>query len=257
MATKRTHRRSTRQAPTAEPHADKPRVVVRFRPEYKIPYVDDAGDDVERLNAGPWKRLAEEFPGITLQRLFRKTKPEELERLIERARQTDPTYEPGHFFGYFAIESDRALDLNALVKRLLSWPSVAVAYVDLPAPDPVVNAGDDPRSPNQGYLDPSPDGVDAEYAWGFAGGDGAGQRLIDLERGWTLNHEDLNAHGATLLHGTLLDSSRAHGTAVLGEICAVDNTVGCVGIVPHVGDVDVVSYNNARAWTPWSPRSAT
>jgi hypothetical protein len=168
-----------------------------------------------------------------------------LERLVERAREMDPTYQPGHFFGYFAIETDRAVDLHAIARQLRTWPSVSVAYVDIPAPDPVVNAADDPRWPNQGYLDPAPDGVDAEYAWGFAGGDGAGQRVIDLERGWTLNHEDLNAHGATLLHGVLLDSSRAHGTAVLGEICAVDNTLGCVGIVPNVGDVDVVSFNGS------------
>src|SRR4029453_8232234 len=99
------------------------------------------------------------------------------------------------------------LDLQALARSLRSWPSVKTAYVDIPAVDPVVNAGDDPRSSNQGYLDPSPDGIDAEYAWGFPGGDGAGQRVIDLERGWTFNHEDLTAHGATMLHGTLLDRS--------------------------------------------------
>jgi serine protease len=238
-----------RQRPTRAASAaiqpEKPRVVVQFRPEFRIPYEDNAEVAVERLNAGPWKRLAERFPGITLRRLYRTTKPEELQRLIERARQADPNYEPGHFFGYFFVETDRSLDLQSLVKEFLSWPSVKAAYLDIPVPDPLVSPGDDPRSPNQGYLDPSPDGIDAEYAWGFTGGDGAGQQVIDLERGWTLNHEDLNAHGAALLHGTLLDSSRAHGTAVLGELCAVDNTVGCVGIVPNVGNVDVVSYNGS------------
>ena len=106
-------------------------------------------------------------------------------------------------------------------------------------------ASDDPRSPNQGYLDPAPDGIDAEYAWTFTGSDGAGQRFIDLERGWTLDHEDLNDHGGTLLHGTLRDGSRAHGTSVLGEICAVDNDIGCVGIVPNIDSFDVVSYHGS------------
>ncbi|HEY5857852.1 MAG TPA: S8 family peptidase [Aldersonia sp.] len=92
-------------------------------------------------------------------------------------------------------------------------------------------------------MDPAPDGIDAEFAWIFPGGDGAGQRFIDLERGWTLNHEELNDHGATLLHGTLRDLSRGHGTSVLGEICAVDNTIGCVGIAPHVASVAVVSWH--------------
>ena len=63
-----------------------------------------------------------------------------------------------------------------------------LAYVDRPAPDPLVNAGDDPRSASQGHLDPSPDGIDAEFAWGIAGGDGAGVKFIDLEQGWTLDH---------------------------------------------------------------------
>ena len=238
-------RQRAKRARAAAIEIEKARVVVQFRPEFRIPYEDGAEASVERLNAGPWRRLAEQFPGIRLRRLIRATKPDEINRLIERARQVDPSYEPGHFFGYFVVETDRSLDLRGLLKELLSWPSVKAAYLDIPVPDPLVNAADDPRSPNQGYLDPSPDGIDAEYAWGFTGGDGAGQQVIDLERGWTFNHEDLNAHGATLLHGTLLDSSRAHGTAVLGELCAVDNTVGCVGIVPNVDEVDAVSYNGS------------
>ncbi len=135
------------------------------------------------------------------------------------------------------------MDLESLRKELLAWPSVRVAYIDRPTPDPLVSPADDPRSPDQGYLDPAPDGIDAEYAWGVTGGDGAGQSFIDLERGWTFDHEDLDAHGASLLHGTLLNTSRAHGTAVLGQVCSVDNTLGCVGIVPNVASVRAVSYH--------------
>jgi serine protease len=224
---------------------EKPRVIVQFRSEYRVPYEDGAEKAIEAQNVGPWRSLAAEFPGITLKRLLRTTTTDQLDRLIERARNTDPDYRPGHFFGYFYVESSQSTNLAALAKAFRSWPSVQAAYVDIPGPDPVVNAADDPRFPNQGYLDPAPDGIDAEYAWGFTGGDGAGQRVIDLERGWTLNHEDLNAQGAALLHGVLLDTSRAHGTAVLGEICAVDNAVGCVGIVPNIGDVNVVSFNGS------------
>jgi serine protease len=74
--------------------------------------------------------------------------------------------------------------------------------------------------------------------------------FIDLEQGWTLNHEDLTAHGGALLFGTLVNASRPHGTAVLGEVCAVDNTLGCVGIVPAVASVDVVSHSGALANVP-------
>jgi hypothetical protein len=104
------------------------------------------------------------------------------------------------------------------------------AYLEPPPVEPpAVNPADDPRSPNQGYLDPAPDGIDAEYAWSFAGGDGAGQSLVDLEWGWTFNHEDLAAHGISLISG-INHSYFFHGTGVLGELGAGDNAVGCVGI---------------------------
>ena len=67
---------------------------------------------------------------------------------------------------------------------------------------PLVNAGRRPAQPNQDYLDAAPTGIDARYAWTFAGGDGAGQRVVDMERGWTFNHEDLAAHGITLINGS-------------------------------------------------------
>ena len=79
----------------------------------------------------------------------------------------------------------------------------------------------------------------------FAGGDGAGQRIIDLERGWTFDHEDLTAHGITLINGAVLDTSRPHGTSVFGEMIAVDNTVGCVGIAPNVASAMASSYSTS------------
>ena len=189
--------------------------------------------------------LSEDFPGIKLSPVFTYLGAGELQELTRRAMQMDPTYRAADFGAFCYADTPPETDLMALVKTLLNWNSVETAYIDQAGPDPLVNASDDPRSVNQGYLDPAPDGIDAEYAWGFAGGDGSLQGFIDLERGWTLNHEDIAAHGAALLYGTLLNSSRAHGTSVLGEICAVDNTVGCVGIVPNIASVNVVSFNGA------------
>ncbi|MEM8688828.1 MAG: S8 family peptidase, partial [Pseudomonadota bacterium] len=217
-------------------------VIVRFHKFVPVPYEEKAEQYLKEFAGDAWKSLSKDFPGISLSPLFTAANPEKLQGLIDRAREVDRTYSPGHFFGYFRVRAPMMTDLDALAKRLSSWEIVDTAYVDRPGPDPVVNAADDPRSPNQGYLDPAPDGIDAEYAWGFTGGDGAGQRFIDLERGWTLNHEDLNAQGATLLHGTIRDNSRSHGTSVLGQVCAVDNTIGCVGIAPNIASVDVVSF---------------
>lgn len=62
-----------------------------------------------------------------------------------------------------------------------AWEVLESARPDAPAFDPVVHATYHPRSPNQGYLNSAPDGIDAEFAWTVMGGAGAGQRFVDLE----------------------------------------------------------------------------
>jgi len=222
-----------------------PRIVIRFREGLRLSDQSDLGDYIEQKCIGPWKKLSQAFPSLKLSPVFTYLKYDDLQKLTRRAIAMDPTYEPADFAAFVYVDASPDTDLVALVKILLSWNTVQTAYIDQAGPDPVVNAANDPRSVNQGYLDPAPDGIDAEYAWTFTGGDGAGQRFIDLEQGWTLDHEDITAHGATLLHGTLLDSSRRHGTSVLGEVCAVDNAIGCVGIVPNIASVDVVSFSGS------------
>jgi serine protease len=217
-------------------------VVIKFREFVSLSFRKGVEDEIIRSNIGPWDKLVKEFPGISLQPLISDASKKKADELVKKARQTDPTYKGVDFGKFFRIDVPSGTDALSLAKSLNDWKSVEVAYADYPAPDPLVNDADDPRAVNQDYLDAAPVGIDARYAWTFTGGDGAGQAFIDLEQGWTLNHEDLAAHGAALLHGTLLNSSRSHGTAVLGEICAVDNTVGCVGIVPNVASVNVVSY---------------
>lgn len=250
MARKNDVKRSARKVRNGTPLRRKapgysPRVVVKFRDGTELPYVDRVEEYLDKLKVGSWRKLRERFPGISMRRMFTSVKPDRIRQLVDEAVQRDDTYRPPNFLTYFVVDCPVEVNVEDLVKALLSWRSVQSAYFDPPGDDPVVNAVDDPRSPNQGYLDAAPDGIDAEFAWGFAGGDGAGQDVIDLERGWTLNHEDLNAHGAALLHGVLLDTSRPHGTSVLGEICAVDNALGCVGIAPQVGSANVVSYNSS------------
>lgn len=226
----------------------RPRIVVKFRDYVELPYEDGVEEYIRKMQIGPWDQLVKEFPGITIKRLYTAISPEKIRGLMDRATELDPTYHPPNLLTYFVVDCPPGVAAEALAKAFSSWETVQTAYFDPPGEEPQVNPADDPRSANQGYLDPTPDGIDAEFAWprpdgtGFPGGDGAGLSVIDMERGWTLNHQDLTAHGATLLHGTTRDGSREHGTAVLGEICAVDNTFGNVGIVPNVASVNVVSY---------------
>jgi serine protease len=147
---------------------------------------------------------------------------------------------------YFAIDCLPGTEPEKLAKVLSEWPAVEKAYVEAgPAPPPqLVNAANDPRSANQGYLDAAPAGIDVEFAWtnggtGTLGANGAGIHFVDLEQGWMLDHEDLKSAGITLISGVNFDftwpdgtSTRRHGTSVLGEVLAVDNTIGGVGIAP-------------------------
>ena len=241
-----------------------PRIVVKFRDGLELPYdvdvdADDGarasravGEQLEERKLAPWSQLRERYPDIALEPLFTTVDPQTLDELVRTARQRDETYDPPDFRGYFAIDVPWEADPEEVVKILNGWRAVETAYVEPMASDPSIDASDDPRSGAQGYLDPAPTGIDAEFVWpriapdgtalGFPGGDGAGQYVIDLEQGWTLNHEDLASVGATLLGGTLINSSRAHGTSVLGEMVSADNSVGCVGIAPEA-NADVISWN--------------
>jgi hypothetical protein len=82
-------------------------------------------------------------------------------------------------------------DVLNLIHALSKLPEVESVHALQPGPPPAVNPNDDPRSTNQGYLNAAPQGINARYAWGFAGGDGAGANIVDVEQGWDLNHEDL------------------------------------------------------------------
>ena len=238
MAAKKPRRGKAPRPPRGE---YRPRVIVKFRDHIHLRNGRRAAAEIEQRGIGPWQRLAAEFKRISIEPLFPSKKRSDIGGLVRRAVAGDPTYRPPDLLAYYAVKVPLGVDPETLTKALSSWPSVLLAYLEPPPVEPpAVNPSDDPRSPNQGYLDPAPDGIDAEYAWGFAGGDGAGQSLVDLEWGWTFNHEDLVAHGISLISG-INHSYFFHGTGVLGELGAVDNTVGCVGIVPALASVRCVS----------------
>jgi hypothetical protein len=161
-----------------------------------------------------WKDLLEKYPALSFRPYFSTLR-----------QNADP-----RLLAYLAIVCPPGVDPESIRSQVVTWPGVELAYVEpLPEPPPL-NPTDDPRNANQGYLDAAPTGIDARWAWTLV--DGSGMDFVDLERGWTLNHEDLSAAGITIISG-LSQDFHGHGTAVLGEVGAVDNTVGCVGIAPN------------------------
>lgn len=248
-------------------------VAVKFYDEIELPYEDGVERYLIKHYGVPWNEVAELFPGITLRPKFTAVSPEELERLVARARETDPTYEPPNFFTYFVIVAplDLGEDLDAyiLAEMLRQWDIVHYAYVEsLPAPGPTVNSTDDSYAGYQGYLEayapkdqPPTFGVGARCAWDLPGGDGQGVRFVDVEQGW-YPHEDLPNLQLAPLTGIDIElvpdaflpgnnpeafrqQQRAHGTNSLGVVSAADNDKGMVGIAPNA------TVATASIWQQW------
>ena len=222
-----------------------PRVIIRFREAPEDEGFRDPARYLEERDPTSFRRISSTIGDFRLSPVFSDPVRERLPELQKRATAMDPTYRPEPLTTFYYVDAPQSDDLETVRKVFSASTAVRSAEIEIPGPDPLVNASDDPRAALQTYLDAAPGGIDARYAWGFAGGDGAGQTVVDIEQGWTLNHEDLAAHGATQLNGTIVNTSRAHGTAVLGQLCALDNTVGCVGFAPNVANVFVASRNRA------------
>lgn len=229
-------RRRTSRRP--DDHAGPPRVAVRLS--------ERAQARAERRPEMIDELLEQVAPGIATgskaQALFNTILSERLDELVQRASEMDPDYVPADFAAWWQIELPPGAvegfdpadpgSVDEVVRRLHALREVDTAHVLRAGPPPMpVVAIDDPRSANQDYLDAAPTGIDARYAWGFAGGDGAAIGFVDMEQGWNLAHEDLVVAGITLISGTNT-AYFFHGTSVLGEIAMVDNTLGGVGIAP-------------------------
>jgi hypothetical protein len=257
----------------------RPRVVIKFRErpqqydDAAMQYSPDA-----YLDAKLWQQIEQKFPNVSIERLFVSLEPEQIKRLAE-ARSTDrkykiaraeripeTKYQPPNFLSYFAVRCPSDVNPHAIAQALAALDVVQVAYVEsAPTRPPIVNPSNDPLYTanwnrldsngnsypfvGQSYLTQAPVGIDAVYAWdiekpppsglGKKGADGNGLRFVDIEQGWTLNHQDLNSANV-LLNGANL-YYQGHGTAVLGIVRGLDNNKDCIGITPNVTSTHAVS----------------
>jgi hypothetical protein len=224
----------------------RPRVVVKLKADAQLPH-REMGAAASAHPGLDWDNLVKANPGLTLKPYFESLAEPQL-RAMEAGGARGPA---SRFRSYVAVECPPGSNPAELAKRIGGWKAVEIAYVEGGPTPPPVAPGDDPREPSQGFHGPAPAGIDARYAWG-RGLDGSGVGFVDLEQGWTLNHEDLTGAAITLISGQNM-AYHGHGTAVLGEVVGVDNAVGGVGIAP-VASTRVVSqwrtptsYNTADA----------
>jgi hypothetical protein len=234
------------QVPPAEdlPVDFKRRVVIKFRPDTRLPYSAAAADELARVAGREWSELTAAHPGIVLVPYFTMEEAT-LRNLGQRPARVQRGTPAPNFTSYYAIECPRGVEPESVAQAVAAWPNVETAYVEGGPVPPPINPSDDPRNANQGYQDAAPTGIDVRWAWNRADGSGVG--FVDCEQGWTLNHEDLAAAGISIISG-VNSSYTGHGTAVLGEVVAVDNTIGGVGIAPRASARVVSQWRTAYTY---------
>lgn len=222
-------------APTNQPGPGlsdfSPLVVVKFREGTDIPYEEKAEQKATTKTVKTyWKRLNKRFPAATLKPLYPDHDPVHLRESFKELTTGNPDLSPASDPTlYFSVDVDTDQDARRMAKSIQKHPDVEYAYVMLgPAPPPF-NPSDDPLARFQGYMAPAPIGISMSFAQTFQGGDGTGIQFIDIEQGWVLDHEDLAAAQIGLRWG-INRAFPGHGTAVLGQVVAVDNDRGIIGI---------------------------
>jgi serine protease len=242
---------STRRAKTNDEYSGF--IIVRLTGDAAATKADSLVDVAKHSKLSGLAALLGEFDLLTSRRVVRSLEPQKILELERRAASTQ--FPPLHSLTtYWRLDvRDRPDKVEEIVRRLNALHEVDRAYREQIASEPLVNAVDDDYAADQDYLDAAPTGIDARWAWTQPDCEGAGVAVIDLEQGWFPNHEDLVAKAPTLIFGDNRDGVNGykgnHGTAVLGEMVAVDNAVGVVGIAPAVTSVRMVSHYDAATDT--------
>jgi hypothetical protein len=237
-----------------------PRVVVKLAEGLPVPLADGATVDMAGLGAllGPLAltpvvvALEQQLGDAAIRRVFDSMPAAELTALVAEGQAADPTYDPPDLLSFFEIDVPDGVDPHGVADLLNAWVGVVEdAYVSAIPSNPVTGTTN-PLFSQQGFLASGPTGVDAAAAWA-KGADGTGLRLIDLELGWFLGHEDFVPHQIRLLAGVNIVIFHGHGTAVVGTIIGRDNTLGGVGLAP-AARVDLMSWASPGEAPGWHNR---
>jgi hypothetical protein len=182
----------------------------------------------EHISFKRFERTLEFFKGAEVRRSF-DMKPERLREMQARAKRHLKRPIPSLDL-FVRVRVPEEADTEDMIKTLAKDPSVEYACTaGIQAPPP--------QTPDftaqQDYQDMAPDGVDAPFAWFMPGGDGNGLQICDCEYGFNTTHEDLPGVTVVSNRDGNLNSWEDHGTAVIGELVANQNTEGVTGISPN------------------------
>lgn len=166
-----------------------------------------------------------------------------------RVRPLFPGHEEEPLSGWYRVDTEpwMAPEVAELFNEQ-DW--VEVAYLPSgPVPPPVDLA---PTTPDfrgeQLWLDDAPDGINRDEASWWPGADGSRVAVADLEYSWDRDHEDLDHTAEIRTAGYDSHDYPFHGTAVLGQLVALDNGYGVTGLVPGAEPVVVFPYVSAEEY---------
>lgn len=202
----------------------------------------------KRLNG--LDEILKKFKVKTFRRVINSISSTNLKKLekVQRANARNKNQKLNSLSNYWKFDTRHlGEEIFKLHEELIKLSTIVNVYLELKTTDPTVDFNDDSLSYMQGYLNSSPEGIDAKWAWSI-GIRGQNIGLIDIEQSWNLNHEDFISHNPTLIYG--YNVGEEHGTAVLGEIIGVDNNRGIVGICPSIGYVKVASHFDEESESP-------
>jgi hypothetical protein len=198
--------------------------------------------DLESINF-----LLQKNPDIRLERLFERPEEELDARKEEGELNTGEELADLNLYYQLVLARPDSVRAARLIDQLNALDVVEIAYAQ-PISEPAqvdLPPETDNFTDNQGYLDAAPNGIDARFAWTHTGGRGTGVRIVDVEFGWNLTHEDL---GPAFFNSGGVGSFVQHGTSVLGEIVGANNDYGVTGIVSEAAfGVSRVGINIAGA----------
>ena len=242
---------STEVAGTATRVRARPRLVFKVRPRARLRTSPPGFVSAVRPFANALHELSSKT-GSTIRPLF---------GAVEQRLKSQAAAAPGMLFGgqplpdlslYYTADARPELFGKILDSLLRMDDMVQAAYIKPPLELPMLNrmlprtARAPARTPDftrrQLYLERTPTGVDARYAWTLPGGTGRDVQIIDVEGAWRFSHEDLAQNKGGVRGGTPPNDSewRNHGTAVLGEFAGDVNAFGVTGICPQA-EVSAVS----------------
>ncbi|MDX1930106.1 MAG: S8 family peptidase [Pirellulaceae bacterium] len=219
-------------------------LIVIMRPQVAMRASAGRFESAAGLNVNDLERILRKHEGA-MSLLFGNTEERVMQRSAASVPEADAPWVDLSTF-YKITADDKKLD--RLCEELMAQELVESAYVKPPAELPTAadqlntmapsDVVPPPATPDltasQIYLNPSPAGINARWAWTQAGGTGSGISIIDIEGNWRFTHEDLGQTQGGVVGGTPIDGLnwRNHGTAVLGEYSGDRNAIGITGIAP-------------------------